>query len=133
MLKLDYSEDGLLVECLTTPVERFIQQRVTLSVRSGKPIVVQPGTGCLLLPAQHPLLLELKSVFQSVYPGWITPADAEFSELTLPGWWIAQSQNSDSGILAIELAGLFSDQRCRVEAIVYELWKAGQPAISTVA
>jgi len=98
MLKLMYSEAGLQLEQLAQPLERWLSQRLMLSLRAGEQLLIEPCTASLLLPDALPELQALRTTVQtaSAPPVTLSPCDAETVELSLQGTWLSTSSNCRS-------------------------------------
>jgi hypothetical protein len=128
MLKLNYTDVGLYMERVMTPLELLIAQRVVLAMRLGQTLHVEPGRAAFLMPTDLAELLHLETVLQQEYNANIAvrPVDLEFVEVSLYGSWIAESTEAHEGMFLT----MMSD---RAEFFVYKLWNESQARISSVA
>lgn len=135
MLKLTYTEVGLNLERIHTPidnramnrVEDLIKQRVILAVRTGQPVCVQPGRASFLVPAKNVSLKEYKSTVQgeTIRSIDLTSVDADSYEISLRGTWIAGSGDAFEGLFVT----LLND---RIEYYIDRLWRGTQSFTSTI-
>jgi hypothetical protein len=128
MLKLSYTDIGLLMERISTPLETLIAQRVILAMRLGQPLYIESGRASFLLPADIPELVYVETLIQQNRTGDLSlfPVDAEFVELSLCGTWVAQSSDAQEGMFL----SLLSD---RLEFYVVKLWQLSQAQVSLTA
>ena len=136
MLKLTYTEVGLNLERIQTPVdnramnrvEDLITQRVILAVRTGQPVYVQPGRASFLVPAKNVSLKEYKSTVQgeTIRSIDLTSVDYDSYEISLRGTWIANNSDAFEGMLVTSLND-------RIEYYIDRLWRGTQSFTSTIA
>ncbi|HEY9880611.1 MAG TPA: alr0857 family protein [Leptolyngbyaceae cyanobacterium] len=103
MLKITYTDTGLLLERVALTVEAMVAQRTLLALRLGQSIAVQSTYASLPFPADligMPRLLRLVEKTGAIE---ISGCDVNWLEITLPGVWIAESSSSDEGIFVTEL------------------------------
>jgi hypothetical protein len=124
MLKLTYTEFGLHLEHVNSPIETLVAQRVVLAMRIGQPLQVEPSRASFLLPIATPGLGNLEKLLRADQNLAIAiePVDDECVEVCLQGSWIAASADAHEGMFVVEL----SEQ---TEFYVYKLWKASQVAV----
>ncbi|MBE9140687.1 hypothetical protein IQ254_26385 [Nodosilinea sp. LEGE 07088] len=124
MLKLTYSDTDLLVEWLNLTVEAMVTQRSLVAVRAGQPLLVQPGYGSFVLPADLPGL----AAIQSGDPSCLTlaPCDRGWLEVTLRGTWLTDSSDSAEGILVVVLS-------TALEHRVVDLWRRSQAPLASLS
>ena len=135
MLKLTYTEVGLNLERIQTPVdnramnrvEDLITQRVILAVRTGQPVYVQPGRASFLVPAKNVSLKEYKSTVQgeTIRSIDLTSVDHDSYEISLRGTWIAHNSDAFEGMLVTSLND-------RIEYYIDRLWRGTQSFTSTI-
>ena len=135
MLKLTYTEVGLNLERIQTPVdnlaidrvEDIIAQRVILAVRTGQPICVQPGRASFLIPAKDVSLKEFKSTVQgeTIRSIDLTSVDHDSYEISLRGTWVASNSDAFEGMFVTSLSD-------RIEHYIDRLWKVTQSLTSTI-
>ncbi len=121
MLKLTYTESGLRLERLSCSFECWIGERVTLTLRAGQKLYVEPSTASFLLPTDHGGLSRLEKILRqelndSIFVG---PVDEAFVEVCLKGSWIAEHKDAQEGLFVTT----FSDV---VELCLYKLWHSTQ-------
>lgn len=119
MLKLAYSETSCNLEYLADSLEDWVCQRVTLALRIGASVALEPSTASFLVPANLPQIDTLR--------GWLNPdvrqaiavaaSEVGFVEVTISGSWLLEVGEPDAGIFATSLGD-------RLEMLVFELWKA---------
>lgn len=120
MLRLTYSDLGLHLERVVTSIEFAIAQHVSLAMRLGQPLCVEPGRAAFLLPVD--LVADLNGVLQTEgTAATIATVDHQFAEVALNGSWLATNHDADEGIFL----SIMSD---RAEVLVYDLWQMSQQA-----
>ncbi|MBF2067893.1 MAG: hypothetical protein IGS39_26275 [Calothrix sp. C42_A2020_038] len=121
MLKLTYTETDFHLECITQPIEDWIQARVILSLRAGQSLCVEPSTASFLLPVDLPGVEMLKAQTRCCDQEVITVCvcDTEYLEVTLHGSWISYSRDEATGIFVTTLSD-------RIEFFLYKLWQEAQ-------
>jgi hypothetical protein len=131
MLKLTYTEAGLHLERICTPVdnlvENLIAQRVVLAVRTGQPICVQPGRASFLIPAKHVSIKEYKSTVQgeTIRSIDLTSVDHDYYEISLRGTWVASNSDAYEGMFVTSLSD-------RIEYYIDCLWMKSQSFTSSI-
>lgn len=128
MLKLTYTDVGLHLERISTPLEPLIAQRVVLALRIGQKLHIEPGKASFLLPADVPGLAHLETALRLERGQVITvtPVDAEFVEISIQGSWVAESADAEEGMFITA----FSD---RTEFFLLKLWQTTQSQLSSLA
>lgn len=125
MLKLTYTDLGLDLERVATPVDHLVEnlvaQRAVLAVRTGQPICIQPGRASFLVPVKHVNLKAFKSVVdgESVRTIEIASVDSDYYEISLRGTWIAGSSEAYEGMFVTSLSD-------RLEKFIDRLWTSTQ-------
>jgi hypothetical protein len=129
MLKLTYTEAGLHMEQVTTPLETLMTQRVTLALRCGHSLYVESGRASFLLRQDTPGLAHLQAALwqERSHNVAIAPVDAQFVEVSLSGSWVAENAAAHAGIFLVALSDY------RTEFFVYKLWLESQMQISSLA
>ncbi len=133
MLKLTYTESGFYMERLAKSPEQLVALRVTLAMRVGQKIEVEPSSAAFLLPANLPDLSMLEAAVQKEEGEAfgsrcvslrdikssidICIADDEFVEVSLGGTWITEYIGSENGIFITALSDW-------VELLLLKLWQA---------
>ncbi|MGB3239288.1 MAG: alr0857 family protein [Geitlerinemataceae cyanobacterium] len=122
MLKFTYTDTSVQLERLTTSSEAMAAQRVTLAMRVGQSICIEPSQASFLLPSHLSGLVQLEVAAreeQGRSSISMCIADADFVEVSLRGTWIADSAATSEGIF---LATLSTEG----EALICELWQISQ-------
>ncbi|MEO0737034.1 MAG: alr0857 family protein [Cyanobacteria bacterium J06649_12] len=121
MLKLNYTDYGLFLEQVTTPLDAVATQRVMLAVTVGETLHLEPGRAAFLISVEIPGITRLTSMLETTVTDAIalTTVDDEFVEVSLKGTWIASSAHAESGtfITALEPES---------ERLIYQLWQVTQ-------
>ena len=125
MLKLNYTDLGLYMECVMTSPELLIAQHVALAMRLAQPLHVEPGHASFLLSAQIAELQKLDNILQErgIRNTNIWPVDDRFVEINLSGSWIADSREAHEGMFVTALGD-------RAEALIYQLWRLSETPVS---
>jgi hypothetical protein len=128
MLKLQYTENGLFIEQVSGRLEAFISQRVTLAIRAGQELHVQPGEASFLLANQVSTLAELAVlIWKEQNPAIaISVVDLDMIEVCIDGTWITEQVDAEEGTFLIAAP----DQ---TEALLFRLWQESQASISSLA
>ncbi|MEB3337777.1 MAG: hypothetical protein VKJ46_09960 [Leptolyngbyaceae bacterium] len=128
MLKLQYTENGLFMERVTVSLAELVAQRVTLALRLGQSLHMEPGRASFLLPNQLEGLtqLELALQIEQHAPITLSPVDGEFVEVSVQGTWLAACAEAEEGIFLTTVND-------RAEFFVYKLWQATQAQVSYLA
>lgn len=121
MLKFTYTETDVQLERLKTSPEELVAQRVTLAMRVGRSICVEPTQASFLLPKQASGLVELEAQIcrephQEVS---LCVADADFIEVSLRGTWIAENAQTCEGVFVSAMS-----PGC--ETLLLQLWQAAR-------
>ena len=125
MLKLNYTDYGLFLEQVTTPLDAVATQRVMLAVTVGETLHLEPGRAAFLLPVEIPGITHLTSMIETTVTDTValTTVDEGFIEVSLKGTWMANSANAESGTFITALTA-------ERERLIYRLWQvAGREAI----
>ncbi|MEB3212838.1 MAG: hypothetical protein VKL39_15890 [Leptolyngbyaceae bacterium] len=136
MLKLNYTEFGLFMERIMGVPELLIAQRISLAMRLGRSLHVDPGRAFFLLPAKIPELTQLEIIVQQNGDRSISllPVDHEFMEIGLSGSWIAESKEAHEGMFLATLGDSLSEtQGDCLESLIYQLWRMSETYISSLA
>jgi hypothetical protein len=125
MLKLTYTEFGLHLERVMGSLEALVAGRVTLALRLGQTLHVEPSRAAFLLSVDVPGFAELEKLvrLERVANLAIAPVDDGFVEVSVQGSWIASSAEAHSGMFVTAMSD-------RVEFFVYKLWQATQLQVS---
>ncbi len=127
MLKLNYTEVGLYMERSLTAPELLIAQHVSLAMRLGEPLYVEPSRAAFLLPASIAELAQLElALAQDASPAAVIPIDDEFVEVNLSGSWVAAGQTADEGMFLTVLND-------RAEGLICKLWQMTVALVSALA
>ncbi|MBD2257943.1 alr0857 family protein [Pseudanabaena sp. FACHB-2040] len=126
MLKITYTDTGLILEQVAQTVEALVAQRMLLTLRLGQSIAVQPTYASLPLPADLPGMAYLQQLSRQTEAIAIDRCDSEsddlscsWLEVTIHGVWIAESASSDEGIFVTELEKSLEQQ-------LMALWQQAQ-------
>lgn len=120
MLKLTYTENGFYLELLNQSMEKWLKNRLLVSVRSATSFFVEPSSASFLVPAN---LEGLKNLEQVQYENGdlmaIALADEDCVEISLHGNWIVNTPNSEEGIFVTTLSQ-------KAEFFLSQLWQQAQ-------
>lgn len=127
MLKFTYTETGVQLERLTTSPEAMVAQRVTLAMRVGQSVCIEPSQASFLLPSHLSGIVQLEVAARQDRGRSISicVADADFVEVSLRGTWIADGVATSEGIF---LATLWPSS----EALIFQLWEVSQRDTSCI-
>jgi len=127
MLKLTYLDKNFCLEYLTQPLEEWVALRVTLALRVGKRIYVEPSMASFLLPADLPGLDSLETEARRFKEDTITlcACDADYIEVSLQGTWLASDTETEEGIFVTTLYYV-------VECLLFKLWQEAQMGATVV-
>lgn len=127
MLKLTYTETDFYLECLAQSLEEWVFLRVMLSLRAGQRLLVEPSTASFLLPADLPgqPLLQAAAELEQIEAIVLCVCDAESIEVSLRGTWLAEDEESASGVFVT----VMSD---RTEFFLSKLWQEAQACTSSL-
>lgn len=128
MLKLNYTESGLHLERIATPLESWVQERALLALRLGECLHLEPSRASFLLPADAPGLDRLEHILRRQLGSQIviSAVDAEYVEVSLAGTWLAASADAEEGTFMTAL----SDE---AEFFLERLWQMTQSRVSHLA
>ena len=123
MLKLIYTETDLRLEHLTQSPETWIAKRVILSLRVGQPLLVEPCSASLLLPASLAArdALEAQVQAESLEAVAISICDPDCWEVSLRGIWLSARAEPVEGIFVAAIAP-------SIECLIFALWQDSQTA-----
>ncbi|HEY9734783.1 MAG TPA: alr0857 family protein [Trichocoleus sp.] len=119
MLKITYTDAGLVLERVAQTVESVVAQRTVLALRLGGSIAVQPTYASLPLPSDLAGIAELHHLARKTGAIGIDGCDRNWLEVTLHGTWISESSSSDEGIFVAEL-------EAALESLLLSLWQQAQ-------
>jgi hypothetical protein len=121
MLKLIYHEDGFWLEHLTTPLERWLNTRLMVAVRSAHSITLEPSTASFILPDTVPHWDELDRLSRQESPCalLVEPCDEGYVEVCLNGIWVGENPEAEAGVFVARLSD-------RTEFLVYKLWQTAE-------
>lgn len=119
MLSLQYTKQGLFLEQLNSSLESWLMQRFILAVRTGQVLHLSPGYVYLRLPRAIAQVTELElALWLEPHLGVLLyPADVDFVEVNLPGFWLSQAIDAEAGIFVTTLSPA-------VEQHLLDLWDA---------
>jgi hypothetical protein len=120
MLKLTYTENGFCLELLHQNMEKWLKNRLWVSVRAATSFYVEPSSASFLLPANLEGLNHLEKLqYENGEVMAIALADQEFVEINLYGNWIVGDPNSEEGIFVATLTQ-------KAEFFLFNLWQEAQ-------
>lgn len=127
MLKFTYTNTSVQLERLTTSPEAMAAQRVTLAMRVGQSVCIEPSQASFLLPSHLSGLVQLEVAAREEPQKSISMciADADFVEVSLRGTWIADSAATSEGIFLATLS-------LSCEALICQLWQISQRDASCI-
>jgi hypothetical protein len=127
MLKLTYSEFGLLIEQIGESLDRWVTQRNLLALSIGEPLSIQAGNASFLVPTEAVTAnLDLYRIIRPLSPISLCCVDEDYYEVNIAGVWIAKNTHASEGILAADLGDL-------AESFVWRLWESSQKTYSNQA
>ncbi|NJN21340.1 MAG: hypothetical protein HC812_09330 [Leptolyngbya sp. RL_3_1] len=115
MLKVTYTSTGLCLEYRHEPLDTLLADRVRLHTRSGLPLIVQPTSASIPLPATLPGLRSLSRCGEVQ----VSACDRGWVEVSIAGTWLATDIDQETGVFMTEL-------RPGVERQLFTLWKQAQ-------
>ncbi len=115
MLKVTYTSTGLCFECLSESLDALLADRACLHARSGLPLVIQPTSASIPLPATLPGLQPLARCREVQ----VSPCDRGWVEVSFAGTWLAADADQDTGVFLTEL-------RPSLEQQLFALWQSAQ-------
>ncbi len=120
MLKLTYTENGFYLELLNQSLEKWLKNRLWVSVRAATSFFIEPSSASFLIPADLKGLKPLEKV-QSENGDLmaIALADEDFVEISLQGNWIVGDPHSEEGIFVTNLTQ-------KAEFFLFKLWQEAQ-------
>lgn len=125
MLKITYLEDEIYLEYLEESIEAWKANRILVSLRAGVSIFVEDSTACLVIPVDTPYIMGLAEL-EAKKQITITPCDAEYLEIVLPGTWVTSNEDSEEGIFVCDL-------HHSSESFLYRIWQESQVSSSVVS
>lgn len=128
MLKLTYTETNFELEHLAQSVEEWVALRVTLAMRVGQGIHMEPSTAAFLLPRNLPNLRLLEQeIHQAGQDSRITvcPCDADYLEVTLIGLWFRTDYEGAAGVFLTAIDS-------HLELLLSQAWETAQTSASVM-
>jgi hypothetical protein len=121
MLKLTYTQSGLVLERVSASLEVLVAQRVLLALRTGETLYVEPGYAAFLLPDGLPGLQQLEVAIKREACREVSIASTNdgFVEVNLRGSWIAATTSTHEGIFMAALGDC-------TEFFLDQLWQKSQ-------
>ena len=120
MLKLTYTENGFCLELLHQSMEKWLNNRLLVSVRAATSFFVEPSSASFLIPADLDGIKNLEKVqYENCDMMNIALADEEFVEVSLHGNWIVNYPDSEEGIFVTTLSH-------KAEFFISKLWQEAQ-------
>ncbi len=118
MLKITYLEEEIYLEYLQESLDAWKAARILVSLRAATSIYIEDSTACLMLPANISSLTGLEELAaEEIFE--ITFCDEEYFEVSFPGTWVAQRENSQEGVFVCDL-------NHTSEYFLYKLWQESQ-------
>ena len=120
MLKLTYTENSFCLELLHQSMEKWLNNRLLVSVRAATSFFIEPSSASFLIPANLDGLKNLERVqYENCDMMSIALADEEFVEVSLHGNWIVSYPDSEEGIFVTTLSH-------KAEFFISKLWQEAQ-------
>ena len=120
MLKLIYTDDSFQLERLSQSVETWIKDRAVLALRTTQNFYLEPSSASFLVLSDLSLLAELKQLKETCDDILdIALCDAEYSEVSLKGYWVTNDEGDCSGTFICKLGD-------RTELLLEKVWQASQ-------
>ena len=121
MLKLIYTEDGLILESVESTLETLVSQRLQIALAAAQPFYVESSTATLLLNLDSREFVQLQNVITQDKTKAIQASvlEGDCIEVTLKGTWVTNQADSESGIF---LACLGQPS----ERLVQDYWKISE-------
>lgn len=131
MLKITYTDTEPHLEYLAQAIEEWIAHHAVLALRTGQPLIIEPGKASLLLPIDLGELVRfsLDEVLRShgIHPAIAEPwsvidlcrCDDSSLELSLTGLWVAANRETHTGLFITMLSP-------GVERNVFDFWLSAQ-------
>ena len=118
MLKFTYTETDVQLERLTLSPEKLVARRVTLAMRVGQCLCVEPSQASFLLPRHLSEVAQLEAVVRALGSEIVSlcVADAEFLEVSVQGTWVAADLNTADGMFVTALSSA-------CEQLIFQLWQ----------
>ncbi len=106
MLKLIYTEDGLILESVKSSLDALVSQRLKLALAATQPFYVEGSTATLLLNLDARDFQQLQTVVAEDQTKSIQASVLEGNcvEVTLKGTWLTNCPDSESGIFLAVLS-----------------------------
>lgn len=123
MLKITYLENDIYLEQLDKSVEVWKADRILVNLRAAFSIYVESSIASIILPITYQVNSLVKLAKEQ--PIELIPCDEEYLEVALIGTWMAQEQDSESGVFVCELGR-------EIENCLYELWQESQVSTSAI-
>ena len=117
MLKLIYTEDGLILESVESSLENLVSQRLQLALSAAQPFYVESSTATLLLNLDSREFVQLQNVIAQDETQAIQASvlEGDCIEVTLKGTWVTEQPDTESGIF-LAILGKTS------ESLVQDYW-----------
>ncbi len=125
MLKITYLENEIYLEYLQKSLEVWKTERILVNLRAAVRVYTESSIASLLLPINSSAVRKLLSLAEKELIE-VIPCDEEYIEVSLPGTWISESENNESGIFVCELD-------YESEFFLYQLWEESQVETSVVS
>ena len=121
MLKLIYTEDGLILESVASTLETLVSQRLQLALAAAQPFYVESSTATLLLNLDSREFVQLQNVITQDKTKAIQASvlEGDCIEVTLKGTWVTNIPDSESGIFLASLGK-------QSERLVQDYWEISE-------
>lgn len=121
MLKLIYTEDGLILESVNTSLDALISQRLKLALAATQPFYVEGSTATLLLHLEARDFIQLQAAIAGDQTQAIQASVLEGNcvEVTLKGTWLTNRPDAEAGIFLAVLSR-------KSEALVKSYWEISE-------
>jgi len=121
MLKLMYTDTGIYIEQFAQSIDGFIAARSAFAASVGQTLVCEAGRAAFLVNASKSAYAVLTRIVDPLIG--VCLCDAEFIEVSVPGFWLAADTDSESGIFVAAFDRV-------TEADLVMLWNQSSPAFS---
>jgi hypothetical protein len=100
MLKLTYTDEGLLLNHLNQSLDNWVSNRILLALRSGIPFWIESTKVCFMLPMNLPCINQLIDSLGGELNNTLELAlyDKSQMELKLFGTWLSSHPDNEEGV-----------------------------------
>ncbi len=110
MLKLIYTETGLVFEFVNQSEQDWLALRIQFAESIGQTLIVESSYASFLLPTDTPGIQQLETLLE------VSLGDAEMVEISLEGIWLSTDPDGIEGIFATSLDDA-------TELLLIQLWQ----------